>query len=62
MRWAVWPTVSTVGRLLIEDGRLAVAALLTAEDGGGRVVAATGSFGKLSILTGSVMGIGSPGL
>ena len=54
--------VSTVGRLLIEDGRLAVAALLTAEDGGGRVVAATGSFGKLGILTGSVMGIGSSGL
>ena len=48
--------------MLTEEGRLAVAALLTVEGGGGRVVAATGSFGKLSILTGSVMGIGSPGL
>ena len=54
--------VSTVGRLLIEEGRLAVAALLTVEGGGGRVVAATGSFGKLGILIGSDMGIGSPGL
>ena len=54
--------VSTVGRLLIEDGRLPVAALLTAEDEGGRVVAASGSFDNLSILTGSVMGIESPGL
>ena len=56
--------VSTVGRLLIEEDRLAVAALLTVEGGGGggRVVVATGSFGKLGILIGSDMGIGSPGL
>ena len=56
--------VSTVGRLPIEDGRLAEAALLTVEGGGGRVEAtmAMGSFGKLGILIGSDIGIGSPGL
>ena len=55
--------VSTVGRLLIEEGRLAVAALLTVEGGGGRVVVeAVGIFGKFGILIGSGIGIGSPGL
>ena len=55
--------VSTVGRLPIEDGRLAEAAFLTVEGGGGRVAAmAMGSFGKLGILIGSDIGIGSPGL
>ena len=51
--------VSTAGRLLIEDGRLAVTALL---GGGGRVLAPAGSFGKLGILIGSDIGLGSPGL
>ena len=56
--------VSTVGRLLIEEGRLAVPALLTVEGGGGRVVVeAVGIFGKFGILIGSgIIGIGSPGL
>ena len=51
--------VSTVGRLLIDDGRLAVAAFL---GGGARVLAAVGNFGKLGILIESSMGFGSPGL
>ena len=54
--------VSTVGRLLIDRGRLAVAALFTVEGGGGWVAAAKGSLGKFGILIGSGIGSGSPGL
>ena len=54
--------VSTVGRLLIEECRLALATFFTTDGGGGKVAAAMGGFGKLGILIGSGIGIRSPAL
>ena len=54
--------VSTVGRLPIEECRLALATFFTADGGGGKAAAAMDGFGKLGILIGSGIGIRSPAL